>query len=82
MLHKLVLKLVRDDILSLRQLEDVLQSVDNLDCSVRQNNTNVTSVNPAVLINGLSCFIGLVEVACEAVIASDADLSSGLVLSF
>jgi hypothetical protein len=41
-----VFKLVRNDVLTLRKLENVLLSIDDLDGSIRENGTDITGVNP------------------------------------
>lgn len=50
------LQLLRSDVLSLGQLENVLGSVDDSDCTVRIANDNITSAEP-VSVEG---FLGLV----------------------
>ena len=70
--------LLRSDVLSLCQLEDVLGSVDDLEGSVGQQLTDVSTVHESVLVDALVS-LGLVLVVSETYgMTSDADLVMSL----
>ena len=75
-LDHLVFYLVWCDILALRELEDVLLSVYDLKSTAWKELTNVTSVDPAVSINGISGLLRLSEVPLKSIVALVADLST------
>lgn len=68
--------LLRGDVLSLRQLEDVLGSVDDLEGSVGQQLTDVSTVHESVLVDALVSLGLVLVVAQENGMSSQADLSS------
>jgi hypothetical protein len=61
----------------LRQLENILLSVNDLKCTISKEDTNVTSVNPTIFIDAIISLFWLTEIALEVVVALIADLSSG-----
>ena len=58
-----VLYFLRSDVLSLIELEDVLLPVDQLECIAFYDHPNVSSVQPASLIDYLLSLLWLLEVA-------------------
>lgn len=60
-----VFKLLGSDIFTLRQLEDVLRSVDDLDSAVGEDLSNVAGFEPSLLIEGLLSLVITQEVASE-----------------
>jgi hypothetical protein len=76
-LPKLLLNLIRCDVLALCKLENILLSVNDLKCTIGKEDTNITSVNPTFFINAIRCLLWLTEIALEVVVSLVADLSSG-----
>ena len=71
-----VLNLFWRDVLTLRQLEDVLRPVNDLDCAIRVDLCDVTRVKPAVSVEGCLGLLGIFVVARENRAAIDLDLTS------
>jgi hypothetical protein len=78
---ELAFKLIRNDVLTLGQLEDVLLSVYDLNRSIWVDNSNISSVNPSFSINSFPGLFRLSKVALEAVVTTVADLTTGKRLS-
>jgi hypothetical protein len=76
-LAELLLNLVRSNILALSKLENILLSVNDLKCTICEEDTNITSVNPTLFIDAILSLFWLTEIALEVVVALIADLSSG-----
>lgn len=60
-----LLDLLRSDVLSLRELEDVLGTVNNLDRSIREDHADISRQEPAIISEGLCGLIWSLEVASE-----------------
>ncbi len=71
-----LLNLVRDHILTLRQFEDVLLSVNNLQAPVWEECSNITCVYPTLGVNGIFSYLGLLVVTLEAAISLVANFAS------
>jgi hypothetical protein len=76
-LLELTLNLIRGNILTLSKLEDILLSIYNFKGAIWKEHANITSVNPAVLINGFAGLLWLTEITFEVVVALVADLPTG-----
>lgn len=63
--HKDVLEFFWRNVLALRQLEDILGAVDDLDRAVREDLGNVTSSEPALFVERFFGLIVTEEVALE-----------------
>ena len=75
-LHQDILDLFGRHILTLRQLENVLASIQDLNSSVRIDDTNIASVEVALRIDGLSSLVRAHEVAWCYTRAANADLTA------
>lgn len=71
-----VLDLLKGDVFSLRQLEQVFLSVDNLEATLRIKETDVTGVQPAILIDGFFRVLLILVIALEDVFASNQNFTS------
>lgn len=63
-------------VLALRQFENVLASVQNLDRAIIIDNSNITRLEIAILVNGCCCQIWAHEVAASDTGATDADFAT------
>jgi len=72
-----VLQLFRGDVLSLRQLEDILSSVNDSDTSVGHDNADVTRQQPPIF-HSLLVLLIVFEVALEDRGPFETDFSSGV----
>ena len=59
------LHLLRRNVLALRQLEQILLSVNDLQAPVRQPHPDIARVEPALLVNGLARLFLVLQVALE-----------------
>mmetsp|Transcript_1798 Transcript_1798/g.4679 ORF Transcript_1798/g.4679 Transcript_1798/m.4679 type:complete len:507 (-) Transcript_1798:533-2053(-) len=75
-LLELALHLLHSDVLALRQLEDVLDAVDDPQIPVLANLTDVASVEPAITLKYLLGDVLPLEVAREHGVAADQDLAA------
>jgi hypothetical protein len=75
-LLKLALYLIRGNVLSLSELEDVLFSINNLESTVGEEHANVTCVDPALSIDSLACLLRITEVTFEVIVSLVANLTS------
>lgn len=71
-----VLDFLRSHILALTQFVNVLFSVDDFQSSVRQNDSNISAVVPAIFVNRLLGVLFIQVVTFEDWVSSSADLSS------
>ena len=71
-----ILDLLQSHIFTLRQLEQVLLSVDDLQSSFSVNLADITRVKPAFGVECLFCILLVAEIAFEDVLASEKDLAS------
>ena len=71
-----VFDLLERDVLALRQLEQVLLAVDDLQPALGVKEANVARVQPAVGIERLGCVLLVLVVAFEDVLAADQDLAA------
>ena len=62
-----VLELLWGDVLSLRELEDVLRSICDLDGPVGEDDADITRVDPAILREGLLGTTRVLEITLELV---------------
>lgn len=53
-----VLNLLGSDVLTLRKLEDILGSINNLDGTVGVDHSDVTGLEPSILVEGLLRLVG------------------------
>ena len=67
-------------LLSLRELEDVLLAVDDLQAAAIIPQANVSRVEPAVSVEGLCCLVGHLIIAPEYAWATDTHLPAWWVL--
>jgi hypothetical protein len=74
--HKDVLEFFWRNVLALRQLEDILGAVDDLDRAVREDLGNVTSSEPALFVERFFGLIVTEEVALENRWSLHANLAS------
>mmetsp|Transcript_115336 Transcript_115336/g.337184 ORF Transcript_115336/g.337184 Transcript_115336/m.337184 type:complete len:285 (-) Transcript_115336:883-1737(-) len=73
-----VLDLLGCHILPLRQFEEVLLPVDDLEAAIRRPEPDVAGVEPAVRVNGLCSLVWHLVVAVEYVRPSEANLTSSV----
>lgn len=66
------------DVLTLRQLEDVLRSIDDLDGAIWIHQANITSLEPPLGIEALRSLVWALVVALEDGGAIHADLATGV----
>lgn len=61
-----IFNLLRHDVLSLTQLEDMFLTIDNFQRSIAQPLTNVAGVMPTLSINRLTSSFGIAEITKES----------------
>lgn len=66
----------RPGLTSLRQLENVLLPINNLELTIRSPQANITTMEPPFLINGLFCFLLVFIVTFEYIRTSDTNLAA------
>lgn len=57
------------------QLEDLFDTVDDLNRAIRENFSYITSVDPTICVNNSISLVGVLKVPPKGVRSSEADLS-------
>lgn len=70
------LEFLRSDELTVLQLLELFDSVDNLNSAVGQHHDEVADAEPAVLVEHLGSEVGILEVALHDAVAFDVELAA------
>jgi hypothetical protein len=71
-----VFKLFWSDVLSLRELEDILCTINNLNSSIRINKTYITRTEPAIFRKSFFCSFWVLKISLENIGTLHLDFSS------
>lgn len=77
-----VFKFLWSDVFTLRKLEDVLSSINNFNCSIREDHTHITRADPSILWESLFGPLGVFKIAFENIGTSELDLTSWRIISW
>lgn len=75
-----VLELLWRNIFTLRKLENVFRTINNLDGTVGQDHADITRCEPSVFIESLGSLLGVLEVALEDRVTLEADFASWILI--